>query len=1136
MKQAEAGGNMDEATPHSEAKIGAQKAHSGGSFIPLATVRPAAKPRLDLATIRERLAGARGQQYWRSLDELAETEEFQRYLEREFPMQAPRDMEPISRREFFRVMGATMALAGVAGCSYQPAEHIVPYVEQPEELVPGKPLFYTSAFQRGGYALGVLGESHMGRPVKIEGNLQHPASRGATDVFAQASLLGLYDPDRSQAVRHLGNLTTWDTFLGVMTDQVQRLRQQGGAGLRVLIETVTSPTLAAQLRRLLARYPNARIHHHEPAGQQNVHAGLRLAFNADMHPVYHFDHAQRILALDADFLSEEPGSVRYARDFIAGRLVREGRSQMNRLYVAESTPTITGAKADHRVTVRPSQIEAVARAVAGKVGVAGVSGETPQGVSEEWLTAVANDLKANRGASLVIAGASQPPAVHALAHAMNSALGAAGQTVTYTAPVEARFPGREGSLRELVDDITAGRVKTLVILSANPVYTAPADVKIADALPRVPNIIHLGLYDDETAALCHWHLPESHYLESWGDARAYDGTASIIQPLIRPLYATHSAHELLAVLLGEGDRAGYDIVREYWMGTQAGFAPAVSNREPGSTITESTAASAGAPGSPAFEQFWHKVLLDGVLPGTQAPARPSALRADFAAALGQASSASGGEGASAGGLEIGFRPDPCIWDGRYANNGWLQELPKPLNQLTWDNAAFIGPNTALKQGLHAEDLVELTYRERSLRVPVWVQPGVPDDTVTLHLGYGRERAGRVGTGPGFNAYTLRTADAPGFATGVTMRKVGGIYDLVSAQHHFSMHGRDFVRTGTLAELTADPKAPAFMHPHGEAEEEPLHSLYKQRWPSDRPKNETGGAPAEQQAGGAGSAEAPMAWETKGYNAEPIPAWGMVIDLNACIGCNACVIGCQSENNIATVGKAQVGMNREMHWIRLDAYYRVNGVDGQDEPERSAEALQGNLEMAFQPVPCMQCENAPCEPVCPVEATTHSAEGLNEQTYNRCVGTRYCQNNCPWKVRRFNYFQFSDQKTPTIQMMMNPDVTVRSRGVMEKCTYCVQRINEARIQAEREERPIGDGDIRTACQQVCPTQAIIFGNLNDRTSHGGRGSRVRQLKEEALNYTTLKELNTLPRTSYLANMRNPNPELERATPAAGESGG
>ncbi|HTE20272.1 MAG TPA: 4Fe-4S dicluster domain-containing protein, partial [Armatimonadota bacterium] len=848
------------------------------------------------------------------------------------------------------------------------------------------------------------------------------------------------------------------------------------------------------------------------------------------------------------------------------------------------------AKADHRLPLRASQVESFARAVAAGVGVAGVTAAAPPTeVPAEWLRALVADLTSHRGTSLVVAGLLQPPSVHALAHAINIALGNIGKTVTLTAPVEVQFGDPKTSLRTLVDDMNAGRVETLIVFGTNPVYSAPADIGFEAAMQsdKVPLRIHMGVYDDETGALCHWHLPQSHYLEAWSDARSFDGSVTIVQPLIQPLYATHSSHELISVLLGGEERGGYNIVREYWMGRDPRYTrPARQSAAggkgglatgSGAAVGGRSAAGSAAPTagrgttmigrepSPEFERFWHQALLTGVVPGSASPARTVALAAGAVAAPTTAPAAPSG-------MEIVFRPDPTIWDGEFANNGWLEELPKPITKLTWDNAAMISPGTALQLGLVSKigdyaglsrangQMVTLAYGGRQIEAAVRIVPGHPDNAVTLTLGYGRKRAGRIGTALGFNAYALRTAENPWFGTGLEVRKLGRSYELVSAQDHFSMEGRDLIRVGKLEQLARNPQSPDFMHATGHDQSSPP-TLYTEEWPSDRKGVNSGQG---QHGGGAhGPGDGPVTPETptpapggashdagsvphapgatppgaaaphpkdpgvwrggdmaKGVvPGEEVPAWGMVIDLNACIGCNACTVACQAENNIATVGKDQVGMNREMHWLRIDTYFQGDLT---------------NPETVFQPLPCQHCEKAPCEPVCPVEATSHSAEGINEMTYNRCIGTRYCENNCPYKVRRFNYLQYSDHETPTIQMMRNPDVTVRARGVMEKCTYCVQRVNLGRMEAEKEDRAIRDGDVVTACQQVCPTRAIIFGNVNDTASHGGKGSRVRQLKQAPLDYTVLTELNTRPRTSYLAAMRNPNPAVPVV--ASGDEGG
>ncbi|MBI2149919.1 MAG: TAT-variant-translocated molybdopterin oxidoreductase [Acidobacteria bacterium] len=1005
------------------------------------------KEDLNLKSIRERLAGARGREWWRSLEELAETEEFQELLRHEFPREAPAWEDPISRRRFLTLMGASLALAGLGACgSPSPTnEKIVPYVRAPEEIVPGKPLFFATAFSLGGIANGVLVESHEGRPTKIEGNPEHPASLGATDAFAQASVLTLYDPDRSQVVTHLSQISTWNAFYGAVNDAVEAQRLNRGAGLRVLTETVTSPTLAHQMRTLLAKFPLARWHQYDPVNRDSARAGARLALGQDCNTLYRFDHADLILALDSDFLFCAPGSVRYARDFAARRRVGGKKTEMNRLYVMESTPSVTGAMADHRLAVRAGEIEGLARAVAREIGVKiePSGGGALTSARAGWIAALARDLNRHRGSSIVVAGDQQPPMVHALAHAMNHVLGNVATTVIYTDPVEANPADQTESLRALVRDMQAGRVDLLIVIGGNPVFTAPADLDFARQLSNVKLRVHLSLYEDETSALCHWHIPEAHYLESWSDARAYDGTVAIIQPLIAPLYGGKSAHELLAALMGQPDRSGYDIVRDYWK-------------------SRNVAAD--------FEGFWRRALHDGLIAGTALPAKPLKLKG-----VPNLDRTSGSETQSSklktqNSFEIVFRPDPTIFDGRFANNGWLQELPKPLTKLTWDNAALISPGTAERLGLQNGDVVELRYLGRSLRAPVWIAPGHAADSVTVHLGYGRTKAGKIGTALGFNAYALRSEKTPWFGEGLELLKTGRRSQLASTQRHHNMNGRNLVRVGTIEEYLQQPN----FAQETESERSASISLYP-------------------------------GFKHEGY------AWGMAIDLNACIGCNACVVACQAENNIPVVGKNEVARGREMHWIRIDRYYRGN----LDSPETY-----------HQPVLCMHCENAPCELVCPVAATVHSPEGLNEMVYNRCVGTRYCSNNCPYKVRRFNFLQYPDYETPSLKLLRNPNVTVRSRGVMEKCTYCVQRINAARIQTEKENREIRDGEIVTACQAACPTQAIIFGNINDRES------RVSKLKAGPRNYGLLTELNTQPRTTYLARLRNPNPEIEVEQPRQG----
>ncbi len=1001
--------------------------------------------RLDVSKLRDRLRLAQGPYFWKSLEEIAGTEGFREFLENEFPHGAEQWDDSVGRRKFLRLMGASLALAGVTACTRQPKETIMPYVRAPEEIVPGKPLFFATAVPMGGIAEGVLVESHMGRPTKIEGNPEHPASLGATRAVTQASVLTLYDPDRSQTMTHLGEISSWDAFMGEIREASAAQKSRNGAGFRVLTETVTSPTLARQLRELLEAFPGAKWHQYEPAGRDNVKEGSRLAFGQVVETHYRFDKADVILSLDADFLSSMPGSVRYAREFAARRRVDDGRSQMNRLYVVESTPSITGAKADHRWPLPAGKIAHLTRVIAEAIG----AGERKQEIKEssrlpvdsQPLEALTKDLQGHQHRSLVIPGDEQPAEVHVLAHAMNHSLGNIGETVIYTNPVEANPVVQMESLRELVNDMEAGKVDWLLMLGGNPVYDAPGNLRFSEHLQKVKLRMHLSLFEDETSALCHWHIPETHFLESWSDLRAYDGTVTILQPLILPLYGGKSVHELLAAVAGQPDRTAYDIVREYWKSQKAGE---------------------------EFERFWRRSLHDGLIANTDFPAKQVSLRSSVVRHPSPVAADNGLRTADSGPgpLEIIFRPDPHVGDGRFANNGWLQELPKPLTKLTWDNAALLSPRTAERLGVVNEQVVELRYQGRQIEAPVWILPGQPNDSVTVHLGYGRTRAGRVGDGAGFNAYAVRTSTAPWFDTGLEVRRTNKHYALSCTQHHHSMEGRNPVRVGDLQEYR---ERPDFVQEMGEVPPRNL-TLYPE-------------------------------YKYEGY------AWGMAIDLNACTGCSACTIACQAENNIPVVGKDQVAVGREMHWIRVDRYYKGEGDAALDNPETY-----------HQPVPCMQCENAPCEVVCPVAATSHSTEGLNDMVYNRCVGTRYCANNCPYKVRRFNFLLYSDFTTPSLKMLRNPDVTVRSRGVMEKCTYCVQRINAAKIEAEKADRQVRDGEIVTACEAVCPAQAIVFGNINDPTS------RVSKLKANKLNYGLLAELNTRPRTTYLAALHNANPEI------------
>jgi len=989
-----------------------------------ADVCPSKRKQLDLTTVKEQIEDTTGPEYWRSLEELAGSDEFQDMLHREFPKGASEWLDDFSRRGFLKTMGASLALAGLTGCTRMPITEIVPYVRQPENVVPGRPMFYATAFTLGGYASPILVESHLFRPTKVEGNPQHPASLGGTDVYAQASLLDLYDPDRAQNVTYLGDVRSWNAFMESVRGPMSVQKSMAGGGVRVLTQTVTSPTLAAQIHSYLEANPMAKWHVYEPINRDNVVEGAKLAFGEPVETRYDLSKADVIVSLDADFLyAGFPGSARYTRDFAARR---NPDANMNRLYVVESTPSSTGMKADHRISVKASMVGAFAAVLA-------QNGEVPAEYAQV-VEAIVSDLQAHRGSSVVIVGDHQPPAVHAIAHHLNDALDNVGQTVFYTDPVDANPVDRNQSLHTLTEDIRAGKVDLLLILGGNPAYDAPAELEFASALKsNAVNLkVFLGSHRNETAELCQWHVPEAHYLESWSDARAYDGTASIVQPLIEPLYGGKTAHEIITILAGQSGFTGHDLVQAYWQKQHSGA---------------------------DFDAFWRKSLHDGFVAGTTYAPKTVALKA---ASFPASQPVSGGD------YELNFRRDPSIYDGRFSNNGWLQELPKPLTKLTWDNPIMIGPAMAERLKLNFKDVAELEFNGKKVKGAVWIQAGHPDNSITVFLGYGRTRAGRVGTGTGFDVYPMRTSQAPWFADGAKLRPTGDTYQLASTQGYQTMEtpdggNRPLVQQRSLEEYKKEPNFAKEGEPPADL------TLYK-----------------------------PFDYSKETYS------WGMAIDLNSCVGCNNCIVACQSENNIAVVGKEQTLKGRHMHWLRVDAYY--NGP-------------RDNPKGFFQPVPCMQCENAPCELVCPVQATIHSSEGLNDMVYNRCVGTRYCSNNCPYKVRRFNFLLFQDWETPQFKLMRNPDVTVRSRGVMEKCTYCVQRINERRIDAERVDTTIKEDDLQTACQQSCPANAIVFGNLNDPNS------QVNKWKAQARNYSLLGELNTRPRTTYLAEVRNPNPELE-----------
>ena len=1045
------------------------------------------KNSLDMDAVRAKLAGARGKQYWRRLGELLESPETRDLLAEEIPQSTRMAGLHVDRRQFLTLAGASLALAGLSGCRMLPEKKLVPYVRKPEEMIEGIPLFYATAIPGPcGLGMGALVTSREGRPIKMEGNPDHPASLGRLDAFGQASILPMYDPDRAQVVTSQGEVATWKEFFDKGRAALNAQQATGGAGIRILTETVTSPTLADQMHNLLTRFPQAQWIQYEPASRESARAASVAAFGSPTDTIYDFSKAARILSLDADFLMSMPGSVRYGREFIDGRRVRGGTTvaNMNRLYVVESSPSITGAMADHKMPLRPSQIEPFARAVAQGLGVASGATGTLDAAMQKFVTAVVNDLKAQpRGTTLVVPGDYQSPAVHVLAHAINDALGNTGTTVTHINSVAVAPTAQAADLARLVEDIRADKVQMLLILGGNPVYNAPAELRLREQIVKVPFGVHLGMYEDETSELCQWHLPEAHFLEAWSDIRAFDGTASIIQPLIAPLYDGKSAHEVISGL-AEEPRDGYAIVSDFW-------------------------ARQGDSGLYDFNRLLH----DGVVANSAFAPKAVTFNASALAAFPAPAPITLGADA----IEVTLRPDPSIWDGRYSNNGWLQELPKPFVKLTWDNGAYMSPDTAAKHRITVDtdyaaysDIIEVAFRDaggvvRKEKVPVIIQPGVPEDTVNLFLGYGRTRAGSLGTDIGYNAYNLFTAANP-WQLVCNVSRTSDKYPLAVTTHHQVMEGRDIIRVSSIAQFQRHPSMAPEENPQTGGEK--LES--DQRSTGLEVKNDAGGTGKDEQPNIYPSQE--WEWPQPGDSQYGAYKWGMVIDTGACIGCNACMVACQAENNIPIVGKQQVLTGRHMNWIRIDTYY-------ESDPANESTYVK-NPGTYFQPLMCVHCEQAPCEPVCPVAATVHSHEGLNQMIYNRCIGTKYCSNNCPYKVRRFNFLNYANHwDIPVVKMRNNPEVTVRGRGVMEKCSYCTQRINGARQKAKIQGRDVLDGEIQTACQQTCPTNAIVFGNIRDPNS------AVAKLKAQPHDYGLLADLNTRPRTTYLGRVRNPNPELE-----------
>ncbi|MBL8047125.1 MAG: TAT-variant-translocated molybdopterin oxidoreductase [Chthonomonas sp.] len=1007
----------------------------------------------DIAAVREKLAKKSGPEYWRSFEEVAETPEFHAWVEDEFPNRS--SLLDINRRDLIKFMGASMMLAGLAGCRslVLPTEKVVPYVTKPEDIIPGRPLQFATVLGHNQSALGVLVTSYEGRPVKVEGNPNHPQSKGRSSSFAQAAILDMYDPDRAREVHKKNFPSTWDQ-LGRDADAAFTAAAKDGKAIVILTETIVSPTLKSQITRFQAKYPNAEVMQYDAVSPDNMLEGNRMALGQPALTVPSLDGAEVILAVDADLFGDMPDSVRLASEFAAGR----GLENTNRLYAIESTPTLAGAMADHRRAAKPSLVEAYLEAL--HTAILGGSGSAPTGVDAAFVAKVAADLK-GAGKAVVVAGFSVSAAGHAHVAHINDALSG----VQYQAPLMPQPGSQLAGLRKLTQQAAKGEVGALVILGGDPVYNAPADLKFAEALSKIPFSVHQTEHYNDTSFLTTYQAPCSHVFEGWGDLRSLDGTVSVQQPLIAPLFNTKTASEMIASLAGR-PRTSHELVKET-------YAPIAK-----------TAA-------------WDKALHDGVIANSGAP--------KTMAVTGQPGAAP----KPANGLEIAFRPDPTLWDGRYANNGWMQELPKPLTTITWDNPALISPRMADQLGIKDGAHIKVVVGDKSVELPALICVGHADDCITLMIGSGRKEVGSVGHGAGVNVNPVRNSAGFWMANGA-VELAGGRTDLALTQTHHSMQGRDIVRAFDVEDVRKGTMDIPEHH----------FDIHTNMYPDTKDEFPWDGA-----------------------------QWAMTIDLNLCTGCNACVTACQAENNIPVVGKLQVLKGREMHWIRIDRYYRVGAGNEAKDPNdqldpknHASDVFNGDeISTVMMPLACMHCEIAPCEPVCPVAATVHSHEGLNQMVYNRCVGTRYCSNNCPYKVRRFNFLNYTDNQgqfmdrtevpytwtvTSTekpsgramLKLLNNPNVTVRGRGVMEKCTYCVQRINAARIDAKRDKRAIADGEIITACQGACPTNAIVFGNIADANSV------VSKNRKNPRNYFLLEELNTRNRTTYLAKMRNPNPEM------------
>jgi len=1063
-----------------------------------------------------------GQQYWRSMDQLQDTPEFRQWLEREFPEGASEFVDPVSRRNFVKIMSASFLLAGVGltGCR-RPEEHILPFSKMPEDYTHGVSQYYASAYPTRGSAIPLVVRAHEGRPVKVEGNSQIPGNKGGTDQFAQASLLNLYDVDRAKGFTKDGAGVDRTVALDALSKLGADVTATKGAGLSFLLERSSSPSRNRLQKAIATKLPQAKWFVYEPVDFDIHRQAASTVFGKAVRPNFQLGAAKRILSLDCDFIGNEQDAYTHIHGFAKNRKTKTAHDDMNRLYTVEALYSLTGANADHRMRAAASAV----LPIAAKIAVAILSQKTgfssvvqalepiaAQGKADEtWITECAKDLVAGGNHSLILAGYQQPLEVHLIAHVLNAALGAVGTTVSYLPAVEPV----KGTIQELATALNAGEVSTLVILGGNPVYNAPADLNWIAAQAKPSTVIRLGYSaKDESFVKKGWNLPLAHYLESWGDARTSDGTLVPVQPLIQPLFGAVTELEVLARIGGLSKINPYDIVRETFSTLEGGD-----------------------------ENAWRKFLHDGYLAGSAAKAVAVAISAgNTADAL---KSAKVLPAPSQNALEVVFQRSYSLDDGRFANNGWMQETPNPITKVVWDNVVLVSPTTATalgvgkfdtaaktpqaEQGKFYNQVVEVTVGSAKVKGPVWIIPGMADNVIGLELGYGRPDAGRIAQSQlvndqivpaGFNVYPARTTNNLHIATGAKLTGLSETYPVASTQEHGVMEGRSIIREANLDQYQKQPDFAKLMNLHPA----PISPALKDKGVKEAPSMYPN--PLD-------------AWKDKAVH-----QWGMAIDLSACVGCTACVVACQSENNVPIVGKDQVRRGREMSWIRMDRYFAGDVL---------------NPQIAFQPMLCQHCEAAPCESVCPVNATAHDEEGLNVMAYNRCVGTRYCSNNCPYKVRRFNYLDYnkrplndlvgphyrtpltatvegewamsrwwkspekgwrSDEEWELLKLAKNPDVTVRMRGIMEKCSFCVQRIEGAKIAQKVKARDtdnvaVPDGTIKTACQQACPADAIVFGNIKDPHSE------VSQWKAQDRDYSVLEFLLTKPRTTYLARIRNQN---------------